>query len=275
MKVANVVLKKPVEESAGETRKVQKTFLRLASIEVASIPTEAAFIPLADEVLLSGQETVASIASVQTDINFFKDTKPTKLQPAKNFDFVERKFSMCAVVSLPLMKVSSRDPFVPPQSYSPQVALLPVWGELELPQGAKYAGVVECEGYVVSAHDTETQQTYQLGFRFVETGEEVNWVQLALARRKHWKRSEKENTDEMNAPMQPYSSLRFTTDDGQVIARIAQKFGRGQKLPDDSVMFTLRDQDDYEACEQIVREVTELRQAAAIKNDRVAMETLQ
>jgi hypothetical protein len=40
-------------------------------------------------------------------------------------------------------------------------------------------------------------------------------------------------------------------------------------------MFTLRDQDDFEACQQIVREVTQLRQAAAMKNDHAAMEALQ
>ena len=273
MKIANVVLKKTIEES-GETRRIQRTSVRMAPIEVASVATEADFIPLADEVLLASQDTVASVISVQTDINFFKDVKPTKLQPAKGFEFSERKFSMCAVVSLPLMKVSSRDPFVATQTFQPQVALLPVWGEIELPQGAKYAGVLELEGYAIAAHDSETKQAYQLGYRF-PTEDQVNWIGLALTRRKHWKRSEKENIDEMNAPMEAYSSLRFTTDDGQVIARIAQKFGRGKRLPDDSVTFTLTDPEDFEACQQIVREVTQLRQAAAISNDHAAMEALQ
>lgn len=194
MKIANVVLKKTIEESS-ETRRVQKTFVRVVGIEVASVATEAEFIPLAsDKVLLHGSETVASIIPTPFDLNFFKDMKPTKLQPTKGFEFSERKFSICAVVELPFTRVSSRDPFVPMQTYQPQVVLLPIWGEIELPEGARLAGVLDLEGYSVSAQDNETKQTYQLGYRF-QVEDQVNWIGLALARRKHSNRAEKEDAD--------------------------------------------------------------------------------
>lgn len=200
MKIANVVLKKVVEESS-ETRRTQRTFVRLASIEVTSISAESDFVPLADQILLTGQETVASVLSVQPDMNFFKDSKPTKIQPAKNLDFHEKRFAMCAVVELPFTRVFSRDPFGPSQTYQPQVVLFPMWGQIELPQNAKLAGVIECEGFAVSAHDKETNENYRLGYR-LQGDSEVNWVQLALARRKHWQRAEKEDTDPYPASVQ-------------------------------------------------------------------------
>ena len=274
MKIANVVLKNSFEDMVSETRKTTRAFVRVVQLEVSTVETEASFVPLAEDIALSFNLSVARVLPVQPEMSFFKEAKPMNLKFAQGFEFIQTKFSRLAVIELPAGSIATQDPYEQPEPYGPQVALLPLWGETELPTGAKFVDLIECEGYAISAQDNETNQSYRLGYRFQGEGVQVNWVGLALTRRKHWKRAEKQNEAEDTTPA--YSSFHFTSDDRQVIDRITAKFGRGKKLfEDDSVMFTLPSQEAFEKCEAIMREVTQLRQAAVINRDIDAQEALR
>jgi hypothetical protein len=206
-------------------------------------------------------------------LNYFKDSKPADLNPAKGFEFVQKKFSTVAIVALSAGTIRSHDAFVQSESYGPQVALIPLWNEIELPTGAKLADVIECEGYVISAQDRETGQEYHLGYRFAAE-DEIDWFALAFTRRKHWKRSEKnDGSEEVKTPT--YSSAYFATDDTQVIARVAQKFGPGKKLPNGKVGFNLPSFEAWEQCSAIEREITQRRQKALSERDFEALEALR
>jgi hypothetical protein len=273
MKIANVVLRNSFEELTGERRKSTRTFVNVVPLKVSTVATEALFIPLAGEIPLGTYQTVANVLPVEPEMSFFKEAKPMNLKFIKGFEFIQTKFSRLGVIALPAGSVATQDPYEQPEPYGPQVALLPLWGETELPAGANFVDVIECEGHAISAQDNESGQTYRLGYRFQGEGEQVNWVDLALSRRKHWKRAEKQDEAEDSTPA--YSSFRFTSDDHQVIDRITAKFGRGEKLFDDSVRFILPSQDAYEKCEAIEREVTQLRQTAVINRDFAAQEALR
>lgn len=275
MKIANVVLKNSFEEMASETRKTTRTFVRVVPLEVSTVETEASFIPPSEDIALGFNHSVAVVLPVQPEMSFFKEAKPMNLKFTQGFEFIQTKFSRLAVIELPAGSIATQDPYKQPEPYGPQVGLLPLWGETELPTGAKFVDLIECEGYAISAHDNETNQTYRLGYRFQGEREQINWVGLALTRRKHWKRAEKQDETEDSKPA--YSSFHFTSDDRQVIDRITAKFGRGKNLLDenDSVMFTLPSQEAFEKCEAIMREVTQLRQTAVINRDFAAQEALR
>lgn len=274
MKIAHVVLKNSFEDMVGERRKTTHTSVRVVPVEVSTAETEALFVPLAEEIALGFNHIVARVLPVQPEMSFFKEAKPMNLKVTQGFEFIQTKFSRLAVIELPAGSIATQDPYKQPEPYGPQVALLPIWGETDLPTGAKFVDLIECEGYAISAQDNETGQTYRLGYRFQGEGEQVNWVGLALARRKHWKRAEKQDDVEDSTPA--YSSFRFRSDDRHVIDRITAKFGRGKsQLDDDSVVFTLPSQEAYEMCEAIQREVTQLRQAAVINRDPAAQEALR
>lgn len=199
MKIAKVTIKTINEEFAGETRKVQRTSVRVVPIEVASIATEATFIPLDTVVPVSDKDSIVNILPVASEFDFAKDQKLTnfkavdlaKLKAAKHFEFFQKKFRNVAIVELPAGTIHTRDPYRQPESYPSQVALIPVWGETTLPAGARLAGVIECEGYAISAQDEETGEEYFLGYRF-DSDDQVNWVELVFSRRKHWKAAEKD-----------------------------------------------------------------------------------
>jgi hypothetical protein len=273
MKIANVVLKNSFGELSGETRKSIRTFVKVVPLAVSTVASEALFIPLAEEIPLGTYQTVANVLPVQTEMSFFNEAKPMNLKLMQGFEFIQTKFSRLAVIELPAGSIATQDPYEQPEPYGPQVALLPLWGETELPAGANFVGVIECEGHAISAQDNETGQTYRLGYRFQGEGEQVNWVDLAVTRRKHWKRAEKQDEAEDSTPA--YSSFRFTSDDHQVIGRITAKFGRGDKLFDDSVRFILPSQEARDKCEEIEREVRDLRYKAIINRDPAAEEALR
>lgn len=89
----------------------------------------------------------------------------------------------------------------------------------------------------ISSHDKETNQTYRLGYKF-QGDSEVNWVQLALARRKHWQRAEKEDTDPYPAAVQPSQPVAAEKIEPQnlvlvkdgIVLRQLQKFYPNQLL---------------------------------------------
>ena len=273
MKIANAVIENTREEIAGQTRKVIRKFVRVLPVEVASVATEARFIPLAEEIPIDTAYDSVSVQSVQPDMDFSKDARPKKLAPMLEFEFTQRKFTTVAVVALPEGTIRSRDAFKQAESYGPQIALIPLWGNTELPTGAKLAGVIELEGFAVSAQDGETGQEYTLGFRF-ESEDAVNWVQLALNRRKHFK-ADKQSEDSDEITTSTYSSIFFTSDDRQVIARVAQKFGRGMLLANGKTSFSLTSEEALEKCREIELEVVRLRQKAIIERDFEAEEALK
>jgi hypothetical protein len=129
------------------------------------VAIEASFIPLAQEIPLDlAHESVVNILPVQSDMFLFKGAQQTNLTPAKGFEFTQRKFSVVAVVELPDGTIGSRDPFRQSEPYGQQVALVPLWGETEVPTGAKVVGAVELAGFAISAQDRETGQEYKLGY---------------------------------------------------------------------------------------------------------------
>lgn len=273
MKIANVVIEKTLEEMASQTRRVIRKFLRVVPVEVTSIATEAAFIPLAEEIPVDLTFDSFTLQSVQRDIDFSKDARRKKLTSAEGFELTQRKFNMVAIIALPDGTIRSQDAFRQSEPYGSQIALMPLWGNTELPTGAKFVDVIELEGFSISAQDDETDQEYQLGYRF-ETDDDVNWIGLALTRRKHFKADRK--SDDADEPMTSnYSSIFYATSDAQVIARIEPKFGKGRLLSDGRTSFTLHDEEAYEQCEAIENEIVRRRQNAIAERDFETEEALK